>query len=122
MKTLTKLKNWWLDYRKRKYIHKELTAKFNQFHSKNKNYINVLTEALLKASHVVKADVLETERIKIQHENELFYADVKKLIDKHYQKKEKELDKEKKKLLFKIREKDEKLNTLRKKVAEISII
>jgi len=118
MKIIDKIKKAIADYLKKRYIRKELKEKFSFYSKKNKQRLDQLTESLFRASQVVKAELIETEKKKLEHENELLLNDIKTVIEKHYKDREVKLQKDNEKLERKLKEKDKKLSDIKNKVAE----
>lgn len=118
MKIIEKIKN----YRKKRYIRNEITAKFKSLgkdlNKHNREYINCLTNSLFKGSIAIKSMVLNAEREAIEHENELLYGDIKMVIEKHYKEREEKQKKENQKLMGELKEKDKKINQIKSKITE----
>jgi len=96
------------------------------YRNKNKNYLNLLTESLFKASKIVKTNVLDAEKKKIERQNELLnvfsffslYDDIKSVIEKHYKDRETKLKQENLKLELKLKEKDRKINKIKEDIKD----
>lgn len=128
MKLIEKVKQFIADFLKKRYIRKELNKKFKQTFSeiskRNREHINHLTNSLFKASLIVKAEMVETEKQKLEKENQLLMQDIKKVIDKHYSKREEAIKKNSEyidtaqKTIKKYRAKEKKLDEVVKTLAK----
>ena len=100
---------WFENYNKKRFIRKELKAKFKKHQKRNDAYLNLLTESLFKASKIVKAEILAQESVKLESENKLLLADVKTVIEKHFEKKITHLKSENEILTNKVKSRDKQL-------------
>jgi hypothetical protein len=122
MNTFEKIRQWFSDYLKKRYIRGEIKKKFGMvgkaITKRNNEYIEHLTNSLFKASQIVKAEVIEADWKKLEHENKQLFEEVKAVIEKHYGERVEKLQKENEKLSDKVKEKDKKLNELKSKVVK----
>lgn len=94
MKFYNKVKEYILNYFKKRTIRKELISCFKMYNKKSNKRLEILTEALFKASQVVKAELVEKELKNVERENEILFNDIKTVIEKHYKDRENKLIKE----------------------------
>ncbi len=118
MNLYNKIKRYVYDYFKKKIIHQELNKFFKMYQKKNNKRLNLLTEALFKASQVIKAELIEKEFKNVERENEILFNDIKTVIEKHYKDRENKLIKENQNLEKKLKEKDRKINDIKVKITD----
>lgn len=124
MNILEKVKQFIGDFLKKRYIRKELKSKFDNhqivMNKRNGDKLNMLTESLFRASKIVKLEVLEAERKRLENENEILFDDIKKVIDKHYKDREETLKKENEKLNKQLKLKDKTIDSIKKKISTVA--
>jgi len=93
---IKKIKNLFLDYKKKLIIKKEINKELsgvNKSHFKYKHSKELINN-IFRGVKINKCFLdIENEKI-LEYEDQKYYSDLKKLIDKHYAKKENELKKE----------------------------
>jgi hypothetical protein len=118
MNLYNKIKRYVYGYFKKKIIRQELNKFFKMYQKKNNKRLNLLTEALFKASQVIKAELIEKEFKNVERENEILFNDIKTVIEKHYKDRENKLIKENQNLEKKLKEKDRKINDIKVKITD----
>jgi len=104
--------------RKKWFIKRELKNKYKLLERKNKQYLNVLVNALMRGSEISHKQVLLEQQAVTEDNNKTFYKDIQTLIENHYKDETKKLKRENKKLEHEKKQKDKKLAELRQKVRQ----
>ena len=73
---------------------------------------------MLKASNIVKKEVVEIKNKKIEHKNMILFKDIKQVIEKHYKDREKELVKENEQLVRTIKNKETEIRNIKQNIAQ----
>lgn len=124
MNYLKKIKEFFIDFFKKRYIRRELKSKFEThqivMNKRNNDKLSMLTDSLFRASKIVKFEILEIERKRIENENELLFNDIKKVIDKHYKDREEALTKENEKLNKQLKLKNDEINEIKEKISTVA--
>jgi hypothetical protein len=99
MEIFKEIRQWFSDYLKKRYIRGEIKKKFRiagkQVNKRNNEHIEYLTNALFYGStKIVKAELIKTEEVRLEYENQLLMEDIKSIIEKHYKKREEKLKKD----------------------------
>jgi len=123
MKMLKKIRQFIADFLKKRYIRKELESNFEYYNKdmnkRNRDRLDVLTNSLFHSSKITKTEVLDAERKRLEHQNELLFGDIKNVIDKHYKDREETLKTENSKLERKLIEKEKTINKIKEKISTV---
>lgn len=126
MKTLEMTKLFINNFLKRRFIKRTLKNKFNELSVKNNEYLDKLTEALFNSSKSVRSDIIDEIKIKQIEEDKMLLNDIKTIFNKHYEKREREINKKEidviklKSTIAEFKEKREKINKELNKVKSIN--
>lgn len=119
MKTIKKIYVFFLNFRKKRFIRKELQKKFKKLNgsvgtgntlfgiseyskTRNNKKLKILTEAIFKSAKIVESDIFQSKDRDQKYNDEKLFNDLKNVIVKHYSDKETELVKKLKEKLIEL--------------------
>lgn len=134
MKTIKRIYVFFLNFRKKRFIRKELQKKFKELNgsggntlfgiseyskTRNNKKLKILTEAIFKSAKIVESDIFQSKDRDQKYNDEKLFNDLKNVIAKHYSDKETELVKKLKELETDIRRKNIKNSKLKNKISKV---
>lgn len=94
MKIMKKMYVFFLNFRKKRFIYKELQKKNKDFNGdtiRNKEKIRILTESIFRSAKIVENDIFQSKDSEEKYNDDKLFNDLKNVISKHYSDKETEL-------------------------------